>query len=175
MSKWITKNTKSVYKNKFLEIFENEIVDPNGNPGIRNKINIGDGSVVIVAEDSSGGLYMVGQERYAVDEYSKEFISGGIKKDEKPLEAAKRELAEEVGLEAEYWKEILVFNPMNSMSERKVYVYIAKELKKTQAESDDYEKIDIIISKPEKIVKEILNGNIKDALTICSLFAYLNN
>jgi len=175
MSKWITKDTKSVYKNKFLEIFENEIIDPNGNPGMRNKINIGDGSVVIVAEDSNGDLYMVGQERYAVDEYSKEFISGGIKKSEKPLDAAKRELAEEIGLDAECWKEILVFNPMNSLSERKVYVYLAKSLQKTQADSDDYEKIDIILYKPEKIIKEILNGDIRDALTICSMFAYLNN
>ncbi len=175
MSKWITKNSKSVYKNKFLEIFENEIIDPNGNPGMRNKINIGEGSVVIVVEDLNGSLYMVGQERYAVAEYSKEFISGGIKEGEKPLEAAKRELAEEVGLAAEYWKEILVFNPMNSLSERKVYVYLTKDISKTQAKADDYEKIDIIISKPEKIAKEILNGDIKDALTICSMFAYFNN
>jgi 8-oxo-dGTP pyrophosphatase MutT (NUDIX family) len=177
MGRWKTINKKVVYQNKFLTIREDEVIDPNGNEGKRNVIKLGSGSVIIIAENKDGGLYLVGQDRYAVDEYSWEFVSGGIKEGESPQEAAQRELAEELDLKADTWKELLAFHPSNSLMDRKAHVFLAQNLKRGDQESsgDEYERINVKTMSTKEIKQKIKVGTMKDALTICSFYSYLQN
>lgn len=176
MGKWKTINKKRVYENDFLAVRQDEVIDPNGNQGKRNVVEMGGGSVIVIAENEDRELYLVGQSRYAVDEYSWEFVSGGIKPDEEVLTAAKRELAEELGLTASDWFKLGVFHPSNSLMDRQAHVYLVKDLAvisgKTQG--DDYEKIDTRTVPANAVKQEINSGKIKDALTICAFYYYLN-
>lgn len=177
MSKWKTINKKVVFENKFIKIREDEVIDPNGNKNIRNLIEVGSGSVIIIAVNQNNELIMIGQERYAVNEYSIEFVSGGIKNNENPLNAAKRELAEELNLNAKNWKQILVFHPSNSLMNRTAYVFLAKGLEKSKENfsKDDYEKLDYKTYKIKEVEKMIKDGEIKDSFTICSFYAYIQH
>jgi ADP-ribose pyrophosphatase len=103
------------------------------------------GAVTIVAHDDRS-LYMVRQPREAVGEASLLELPAG-KLDvagESPLEAAKRELVEEVGIEAEDWREVKCIYTSPGFADEKVYVFFATGLEKVDPQASDEERIEII-------------------------------
>jgi 8-oxo-dGTP pyrophosphatase MutT (NUDIX family) len=62
---------------------------------------------------------------------------------EPPLETAKRELAEEVGLRADRWEEIFAFYTSPGFSDERVWLYLARDLEPLPegAQPDDGERI----------------------------------
>ncbi len=73
---------------------------PDGRPGIYNTIEKSD-AVWIVPVTTDGRLAMVYQYRYTIDEWCWEVPAGSVKPGQSPEEAAREELREEVGGEAE--------------------------------------------------------------------------
>jgi 8-oxo-dGTP pyrophosphatase MutT (NUDIX family) len=65
---------------------------------------------------------------------------------EEPLAAAKRELAEEIGLQAARWELLHEFYTSPGFSDERVWIYIATDLSQTeeQAAADEDERIDIV-------------------------------
>lgn len=174
MNKWKTLKKKTVYQNNFLTLREDDVLDPNNNKTKRNVIEIGDGSIVVVALNKEKRFYLVGQSRYAINQYSWEFVSGGIKQKETPLMAAKRELAEELRLKAERWKQIFTFHPSNGLMNRVAYVFMAEELnERNNLKKDPHEKISIRAITEKNLIKEIKDKKIQDAFTVVALFSYL--
>ena len=173
MKQWKTLSSKNVYKNEFLSLSEDKVIDPNGNQTMRNVIDMGEGSVVIIAINEKQEFYLVGQPRYAVNEYSWEFVSGGIKEGESPLVAAQRELAEELNLQAIDWKQIMAFHPNNSLMSRTAYVFIATNLNKIDYPRDSYESIEIKSVTETSLRESINRGEIKDSFTLCGYLGYI--
>jgi ADP-ribose pyrophosphatase len=64
-------------------------------------------------------------------------------KDEPPLETAKRELKEEVGVTAAHWEELYAFFTSPGFSDERVWIYLATELTALEggATPDDGERI----------------------------------
>jgi ADP-ribose pyrophosphatase len=64
---------------------------------------------------------------------------------EPPLEAAKRELAEEIGKRAAAWEELFVFCTSPGFSDERVWLYLASGLSEAPgAEPDEGERIEIV-------------------------------
>jgi 8-oxo-dGTP pyrophosphatase MutT (NUDIX family) len=64
---------------------------------------------------------------------------------ESPLEAAKRELAEEIGKQAGSWKEIFAFYTSPGFSDERVRLFLATDLSDSgPAEADEDERIEIL-------------------------------
>jgi ADP-ribose pyrophosphatase len=103
------------------------------------------GAVTIVAHDDRR-LYMVRQPREAVDEASLlELPAGKLDVDgESPLEAAKRELVEEVGIEAEGWREVKCIYTSPGFADERVYVFFATGLTKVEPQASAEERIEIV-------------------------------
>lgn len=98
-----------------------------------------------------------------------ELPAGTLHKNERLLECAKRELAEETGYEAKRWKKIGCIYPAPGYTTEKIHIYEARRLKKVEAENEEDE---VIVSKPfikKDIVKLLKSGRIVDAKTICAL------
>lgn len=168
-------SSKIVYQNTFLTLKEDAVIDPNGNQTRRNLLEVGQGSVIIIALDEKDRFYLVGQERYAIKEFSWEFVSGGIKDGEAVLVAAKRELAEELKLQAADWQQLIFFHPNNSLMSRTAYVFLARDLHKIEQASDSYEKIEVKTLSEKELMRSFLNGEIKDSFTLCGYLAYRLN
>ena len=75
------------------------MVSPGGSPGIYGVVHFKNRAIGVIPLDEAGYTYLVGQYRYPLQLYSWEIPEGGGPLDEDPLEAAKRELREETGLE----------------------------------------------------------------------------
>ena len=64
---------------------------------------------------------------------------------ESPLEAGKRELAEEIGKQADAWDELFVFFTSPGFSDETVWLYLATDLSDSgPAEGDEDERIEIV-------------------------------
>lgn len=102
---WKKLGTKRVYKNRWMEVYEDEVIRPDGSTGIYGKPVFGK-SIATVALRSNGDVLLVGQWRYLLDRYTWEVPTGGCEKNEDPFVAARRELEEEAGVTGKKWTPI---------------------------------------------------------------------
>lgn len=111
-------------------------------------------------------LFLVGQYRYPVDEYSWEFPQGHFEH-ESILETAKHELREETGLTALNIKDVAVFNLAPGHHSQKYHVFLATDL--NEGQSDPEESEEGIKTKKvsfEELRTMIAKGEIQDGPTI---------
>ena len=103
------------------------------------------GAVGIVARDHDL-VYMVRQPREAVGETALlELPAGKLDVEgEAPLDCAKRELVEEVGLEAEGWEEMTRFYTSPGFTDERVYLFLATGLTEVEAQPTEGERIEIV-------------------------------
>ena len=103
------------------------------------------GAVAVVAHDDSH-LYLVRQPREALDDPDfLEIPAGRLDQEgEDPLEAAQRELAEEIGKAASRWERITSYVSSAGMSDEVVHVFHATGLTDRSAESDENERTEIV-------------------------------
>ena len=128
------------------------------------------GCVVIVPQVNRDHFLLVKQYRYAARGWMWEFPAGGIEKGESTVHAAKRELMEEAGFAAGSLKKLLTFFPTPGISEEKMHLFVAKNLKAAYAEKDEDEEFEIREFSLKEIGKMIKSGKIEDGKTIIGYF-----
>jgi ADP-ribose pyrophosphatase len=98
----------------------------------------------IVAYDDEH-VWLVRQPREALLEHTLELPAGKLDVDgESALETAQRELAEEIGREADEWEPITVFHPTTGYSDEQVHLFAATGLHESDVEADPGERIEIV-------------------------------
>ena len=104
-----------------------------------------DGAAAIIAHDDTH-LYLVRQPREAVDDPDfLEIPAGRLDQEgESPLEAAMRELAEEVGKAAARWERVMSYVSSAGMSDEVIHIFHATGLSDRAADADENERIEIV-------------------------------
>jgi ADP-ribose pyrophosphatase len=99
----------------------------------------------VVVHDGTD-LFLVRQPREVVDDPDfLEIPAGRLDVDgEAPLEAAKRELAEEIGKAADHWESIAEYVSSVGVMDETVHVFLATGLRDEQAEAEHNERIEIV-------------------------------
>lgn len=170
MKKFIKVKTKKIYNfGKWYRVEVDEVITPSGKIGEYNVVKH-DNFPIIIPVDEHGKIYFAKLHRYTTDFVSIE-LPAGHSDGEKIIDAAKRELREETGLEANNWKEIGDIQVANGIASIKAVVFIAKELKRVGSpiEMDD-ESIDSVLNLSlEEVKKYIASGKIKDDITISAI------
>jgi ADP-ribose pyrophosphatase len=166
---WKTKKITEVYDNPWIKLTHEEVIIPNGNDGVYGKVHFKNYAVGIVPIDEDGNTWLVGQYRYTLNEYSWEIPEGGALIPQDPLNAAKMELAEEVGLAAKNWELIAKLHNSNSVTDEVAFIYVARDLSETYAELDETEVIERKKLPFEEAVKMALNGEITDSMSVTAL------
>jgi 8-oxo-dGTP pyrophosphatase MutT (NUDIX family) len=164
-----TLSKKVAYDNKWITVTHDDIITPAGTAGIYGKVHFKNYAIGIIPIDAEGNTYLVGQYRYVLNEYSWEIPEGGGLLENDILEAAKRELQEEVGLCAEKWTQIATLNTSNSVTDEIGLVFIAQELSATEAAPDDTEQLQIKKLPLSEAFEMARDGRIKDALSLVAL------
>jgi 8-oxo-dGTP pyrophosphatase MutT (NUDIX family) len=102
------------------------------------------GAVAVVAHDGRQ-LYLVAQPRESVDEQELlELPAGKLDEEgESPLETAKRELGEEIGLAAREWRHLTTCYSSPGFTNEQIHIYLATDLYEVDAEPDEGERIQV--------------------------------
>jgi ADP-ribose pyrophosphatase len=132
-----------VYRGKVVSMRVDEITLPQGEVVLREVVDH-PGAVVIVALDADGYAFLVEQYRHPIGRYLLELPAGGIEAGEEPLAAAKRELHEEVGLEAREWVSLGSFFSSPGFANERLHAFLARELVPVDSRPDDDEYISVV-------------------------------
>jgi ADP-ribose pyrophosphatase len=121
----------------------------------------------VLAIDADDRLVLVRQRRVAVDSSLLELPAGFMHDGEPPLEAARRELAEETGLCAGDWRELTTFFTSAGFTDELVHLFAATGLDEGAASPDDDEELEVV-RVPLGDVPALI-GEIRDAKTLIGL------
>lgn len=166
---WRRLETREVYRNPWIRVREDQVIRPDGAPGIYGVVEskVATGVVVLTPE---GDTYLVGQYRYPVEEYSWEIVEGGADDGEDPLTAAKRELREEAGLIARSWRPLgAELHLSNCFSAERGVLFLAEELEVTTAEPEGTEILQLRRLPFREAIAMVDRGEIKDAMSVIGL------
>ncbi len=166
---WQITGEKNVYDNKWINVTEYDVINPSGGKGIYGKVHFKNLAIAVVPIDNEGNIYLVGQYRFTIDEYSWEIPEGGCPEGTDPLETAKRELLEETGLIAGEWTEVMQMHLSNSVTDELAYIYLAKQLLQANAEPEETEQLQIKKLPFNTVYEMVMDGRIKDALTVAAV------
>jgi ADP-ribose pyrophosphatase len=135
-------------------------------------------AVTIVAVDTNSEILFVTQYRIGGQKKLLELPAGVIDENEHPSITAKRELREEVGMDANFLEEIGGFYMVPGYSNEYMHVFLAKELKFAPLQADDDEFLDIVRIPILQAYKMAEQGLIHDGKSLAALFLaynYLHN
>ena len=166
---WKITAEKNVYDNNWINLTEYQVINPSGNPGIYGKMHFKNTAIGVIPLDEELNTYLVGQYRFAPDEYSLEIPEGGGPIGIDPLESAKRELLEETGLKASKWTELQRIHLSNSVSDELGLIYLARELQQFEAEPEDTEQLVIKKLPFEQAYQMVIDGQITDSLSVAGI------
>jgi 8-oxo-dGTP pyrophosphatase MutT (NUDIX family) len=169
---WKTMNTRVVYDNPWIRVREDEVMQPDGQPGIYGVVHFKNKAIGILPIDSQGNISLVGQFRYPLNSYSWEIPEGGCPEFEDPLQAAQRELLEETGLKAANWEEFGRAHLSNSASDEEAIFYLAKDLEQGTATPEGTEQLIYRTVPFTEAVGMVLRGEITDAISIIAIMHY---
>ena len=166
---WKKLSSKTVYENDWMAVRVDHVINPGGGENQYGHVHFKNRAVAIIALDEADNTWLVGQQRYTLGEYSWELPMGGAPLEEPPLDAARRELREETGLEAEAWNELMCLHPSNSITDEVGFVYVATGLTEGDTEFEETEDLEVRKLPLKDAVQMVLDGEITDAISAAAL------
>ena len=125
---WLSGNI--VHRDQWVDLRENTYLLPNGKEITPYYTTRNRNFSVIVARDPEGSYICVRQFRPGTETVTTEFPAGGMEEGEDPLGAAKRELLEETGYEAEQWTALGRIAPNATIANNYAYIFLAEGCRK---------------------------------------------
>ena len=180
---WPVTRTRVAYENPWIVVREDEVVRPDGSPGVYGVVELRRPAVFVVALTDADEVVLVTVDRHTVGP-SVEVPAGGTD-GEDPLVAARRELAEETGLAAGIWRRVGHLAALNGICRAPEIVYLATDLRAVdgaaragdagdRSDEQDAEGISAVSRVPvREALAMIRRGEITDAETVTALMLAL--
>jgi 8-oxo-dGTP pyrophosphatase MutT (NUDIX family) len=164
---------------------EDSVIRPDGQPGIYGVVEIRPSVGIIAIDDGprdarageDGGaaaeprIALVSQWRYTLGKVSLEIPTGGSEAGERLLDAAKRELAEEVGVAAGGWVPAGTIDNSNGVTTDVSHIFIARALTPLpggQVRQGD-EEIEVVWLPFSEAVAKVLAGEITESVSVAGI------
>jgi 8-oxo-dGTP pyrophosphatase MutT (NUDIX family) len=168
---WTVNAERVVYDNPWIRVVDHQVTHPNGAPGQYGVVRFKNRAIGVLAIDADGRVPLVGQHRFPFDAYSWELPEGGGPLAEDPLDAAKRELAEETGLSARRWMRLVDFDISNSVTDETAVCFLAADLSEGANAPEDSEELRQKRLPFSTLLEDCLSGRIRDSLTLMMVYA----
>jgi 8-oxo-dGTP pyrophosphatase MutT (NUDIX family) len=161
---WTIKATERKYDGELIQLDEDEVTKPDGSEGTYATVRMKDG-VSVLAVDEEGTAYFAEEFRYALGRKNVEVVSGGIEEGEELEAAARRELREELGIEAREFVELGSIEYATSLLKSASTLFLARGLSFTEKDEDPSEEIALVKLPLDEAVRRALAGDLIHSTT----------
>jgi ADP-ribose pyrophosphatase len=166
---------QEIHTGRVFSLQQERVTLPNG---LKTSLEIirHPGAAAIVPMLGDTEILLLRQYRHAVGRFIWEIPAGTLSRGEAPLQCAKRELQEETGYAAQTFHLLGEVVPVPGYSDERVFLYLARNLRKAYQNLDDDEVLTVKTFSLEDALRMIHRGEIVDAKTVIGLLkaqAYL--
>jgi len=164
---WTVESSERLYADEFAEVWVDEVSRPGVEPSRRVTMRMKPG-VAALAVDEEGFAHLVRTFRYAVGKECVEVVQGGTEEGEEPLRAARRELKEELGIEAEEWTDFGLVDAVTSQVYAPARLFLARGLTFGEPDTEATESLEPVKVKFDEAVRLVMDGEITQGIS-CTL------
>ena len=154
--------TDYVYRNPWIAVREDKVVQPDGTEGAFGVVEMKPG-VSVLPVDDDGHAYLVREYRYTLDRETIEVVAGGVDDGEPAQEAARRELREEAGIEAEEWVDLGIVDQLTEVVVSPNHLFLARRLSFAEPDREGSEQIRVVKGPLDEVVRWVMDGAITQA------------
>jgi ADP-ribose pyrophosphatase len=165
-----TLNKTLVYSGRIFDLEKHEIKLPDNNIVNYDVINHKN-AVGILPLDSNNNVWLVRQFRPAIGDYLLEIPAGLFDGEELPINAANRELQEEIGMYSNRLDYLGKYYLSPGFCTEMIYLYLARDMISKKLKEDADEFIDIQKIKLEDFYDMVCDHEITDSKTAMALMA----
>jgi ADP-ribose pyrophosphatase len=162
--------SETIYDGGFIGVRRETFRHEDGEEAVRDVV-VHPGAVGVVVLDGDDNLWLVRQPREAIGVPDLLEIPAGKldEEGESPLEAGKRELAEEIGKRAEHWESLGSFYTSPGFTSEEIHLFLATGVSDVEErpEVEENERIDVEI-RPLSDLDAII-AETKDSKTLIAL------
>jgi len=172
LKKWKKMSSRIVYNNRYFTIFHDKVKLPDGrlyNYYLNHKKGR---AVTILPIDKKRRILLAKEFRYPIGKVIYNSVGGGVRKNETPLHAAKRELKEETGYTASQFIFLGNFYSNPGRAGTIFYAYLARGLKDGKSEPEHAEFLELEFLSPSKVAEMIKKGKIKEPFLMSAFLLY---
>ncbi len=152
-----------------LKVDVDQVIEPGHSAAVRREVVRHPGASAVVACLPGGKIVLVRQYRYALNEYVWEVPAGRLEPGEDPLEAARRELAEETGYTAREMTFMAKLYSSPGCSDEVVHLYRAEGLVPGEPSPDPQERLEVRQFDILEALDLIAAGQITDSKTVSAI------
>lgn len=167
---WTTLDSKIVYKTPWVKVVEDNVKTPNGDKSIYSYVDKSHVAVAAIPLTANNEVYLVGQYRYPMKEYTWELIEGGSEENEDALTAIKRELKEEGGIVAKKFD--VIFEDLhisNSITNERGTIFLVRDFVIEESTPEPTEKLTIKKLPFGEVLNLVYQGKIKDSFSVVGI------
>lgn len=174
MKPWKTLSSKILVDDEWMRLRADECQLPDG-PTLSPYYVIEERDWVhVMAIDDTSQIVLVRQYRYAAQAFCTELPGGVIDTGESPLNAARRELLEETGFEADEWQAVCTYFANPARQTNQVHVFLARQLSSQAAQTlDSSEEIAVSMVSVDEAMSLVAKGEFSQGMHIGSLLLCL--
>ena len=184
--KWSPTQRKSLLKTRIMEVFAQESVSPEGTDSSFIVLDAPSWVITVAVLNKEQALadfnideecfLMVTQWRHGNEKLCTEFPGGVIDDGENPEVAAKRELLEETGYNANTITHLATVSPNPAIFSNSLHVYLARDLVNTKKLQLDHDEFVTATAIPVKeVIKNMGNSDYSHGLMATALMFYIQS
>ncbi|BCD97970.1 NUDIX domain-containing protein [Marinagarivorans cellulosilyticus] len=166
---WQCLDSKVVYDNPWISVHHENVITPGNTAGIYGVVHFKGTAVGVLPIDDEGNTWLVKQTRYTLGGESIEIPEGGAAPGEKTIDCARRELKEEVGLEATDIRYLMTLHLSNSVTDEAADIFVAKGLTEGAVAHEASEDITVLKLSFKSALAMVMNGEITDAISVAAI------
>jgi ADP-ribose pyrophosphatase len=166
---WKTLTSKVTYDNRWLSVRHDEVLDPSGRNGVYGVVSPKNYALGVLPIFDDRSTILVGQYRYALEQYSWEMPEGGGPFAEDPQAGIARELAEETGYTADSWHLLHRMSLSNSVTDEWAMTWLAWDLHPGESQPETTEQLALWRVPIDHLREMVWDGTVFDSMTVAAV------